>query len=305
MDAGIAATTHRPAGEGAKISRNGRRPAPDCYPEAMLIDAHAHVDRYEGEALERALEQIEELRVLTVAVAMEPSAWERSREIAGRSRWIVPTFGVHPWEAHRFADDLDALSRAVDASPMIGEIGLDRHWGEEPERYPLQERVLDFFLERAVTRGKIVNLHTKGAERQVLEALERHDVELAIVHWYSGPPELVPEFLELGCFFTVGIELGHSTCVHEIAEAIPRDRLLTETDNPGGWQWLTDHPGTPRLIVDVVRELAGLHDLPALELAAAVEDNFRRLLRRSATAAGDGPVTELIDRVDELASDSP
>lgn len=38
---------------------------------------------------------------------------------------IVPLFGIHPWEAHRFAHDLDRLAPLLAESPMLGEIGLD------------------------------------------------------------------------------------------------------------------------------------------------------------------------------------
>ena len=46
--------------------------------------------------------------------------------------------------------------------------------------------------------------------------------------------------------------------IKAVAKAVPMDRLLTETDNPGGIKWLTGKPGMPLVISDVVRELANV-----------------------------------------------
>jgi TatD DNase family protein len=64
----------------------------------MLIDAHAHVDRY-GDALAAALQEIERHRIFTISNSMGLEAYQRSLEIAAQCSWVLPIFGVHPWEA--------------------------------------------------------------------------------------------------------------------------------------------------------------------------------------------------------------
>lgn len=64
----------------------------------MLVDAHAHLDRY-GVRLADAIGQIEEHRILTVAVAMDVESYLESKALAERFPSIRPSFGVHPWEA--------------------------------------------------------------------------------------------------------------------------------------------------------------------------------------------------------------
>ena len=44
--------------------------------------------------------------------------------------------------------------------------------------------------------GKIVTLHTKGAEREVLKLLERYDLSRVIVHWYAGPLDIFKELVD-------------------------------------------------------------------------------------------------------------
>jgi len=245
---------------------------------AQLIDAHAHMDGY-GDLTDAALEQIRAHNILTVSTAMDPSSYERGLQIAARCELILPTFGVHPWNAARYENRLKDLERFADSSPMFGEIGLDYHWVKVPSQYPAQHSVLAFFLSKAAEQNKIVNLHTKGAEKEIRGLLDRFGIERAIIHWYSGPMDVLADLISLGCYFTVGVDVLYSEHVRKIARKLPLERLLTETDNPGGTRWLTGEPGMPACLEDVIRELARLRNTPLDEIVEAVYGNFERLIR--------------------------
>jgi TatD DNase family protein len=243
----------------------------------MWIDAHAHLDHYSA-ALPAALDEIARLRILTFSVSMDEESYQQARAIAARSPYVLACFGVHPWEAPRFADNLSALDPLIDSSPMLGEIGLDTVWVEDPTTYPAQRRVFEYFLAAAREQDKIVNLHTKGAERDVLDLLRRYDIRRAIVHWYSGPLDALDGLIAWGAYFTVGVEVLRSETIRTIARRIPAEQLLTETDNPGGWEWLSGEAGMPHLVIDVVRALAALRDTDQETLAAQVRANLARLI---------------------------
>src|SRR5262249_1112643 len=152
-------------------------------------------------------------RILTLAVAMDPPSYARTREIAARSPLVLPCFGIHPWQADRYAHDLDALQPLIDTSPLLGEIGLDYVWDEDPAHYPSQRAVFAYFLGAAATQDKIVNLHTKGAEHDVVTMLDRIGVRRAIVHWYSGPRDAFDALIARDSYFTFGVETLHSTSI--------------------------------------------------------------------------------------------
>ena len=147
---------------------------------------------------------------------------------------VLPTFGVHPWVAAEYADRLEDLHTAIEQSPMLGEIGLDYFLVRDPSQYPAQRKVLEFFLASAAQHDKIVSLHTKGAEKDVIGLLTRYNVRRVIVHWYSGPLDVFRELVAMGMYFTIGVEVLYSEHIRTIAREVPLDRLLTETDNPGG-----------------------------------------------------------------------
>ncbi len=94
----------------------------------MFIDTHSHVDRYDlvdEQALGSALAEITQHRILTISNSMDLPSYERNLEIGKMCSLVLPTFGVHPWNATEYANRLEDLSEAIEQSPMIGEIGLD------------------------------------------------------------------------------------------------------------------------------------------------------------------------------------
>jgi TatD DNase family protein len=243
----------------------------------MLIDAHVHIDRY-GERLDGALAEIDRQRIFTVAVAMDPPSYLASKLIAQRSPLILPTFGVHPRRAPQYAAALRELGPLIEESPAIGEIGLDFHWEKDSAAFPNQVRVLEYFLAAAREQNKWVNLHTKGGEKEILRLLDKHQLQRAVVHWYSGPLDLLRELASWGAYFTVGVEVLFSEHIKTIAREIPERLLLTETDNPGGLAWLGGGTGMPRELCGVIEMLARLRDSTAAAVAATVQRNFARLI---------------------------
>lgn len=243
----------------------------------MLVDAHVHLDGY-GDQLSTALEEIDRLEVLTVAVAVDPDTYRVAREASLRSSLVLPAFGVHPWEAHSWVDRLEEVDPLIEDAPMIGEIGLDRRWVEEPERYEPQRAVFSHFLRRAAALDRVINVHTAGAEAECLEAIVAHGCRRVIVHWYSGPLDVLEDMIDAGFYFTVGVELPLSDSIRQVASAIPDEQLLTETDNPGGLKWLTGEVGMPGKIADVVADLARVRGTTQAAIEEIVADNTRRLV---------------------------
>ena len=162
---------------------------------------------------------------------------------------------------------------------MIGEIGLDFHWVRDASQYPAQKRVFEYFLAAAKEQRKIVNLHTKGAEKEVLDLLEHYGLHRAIVHWYSGPMDILRAMIAAGIYFTIGVEVLFSESIREIAELVPIERILTETDNPGGLKWLNGSPGMPKAIEKIVQVVAEIKGVDSLSFAASVASNWNRLIR--------------------------
>lgn len=97
------------------------------------------------------------------------------------------------------------------------------------------------------------------------------------MHWYSGPLSDLRKLTEKGFYVTVGVEMLIDPHIQEIARAVPPHLLLTETDNPGGYRWLTGTAGTPALIKLVVDKLSEWRGWQHGQTKDIVFENFIRL----------------------------
>lgn len=204
----------------------------------MLIDAHTHLDRYLfkrfGEDITPILKQIEKYKILTISNSMDLTSYMTNRRISRKSKYIVPAFGIHPWNAYRYVDKTDLVQKLIRESKIIGEIGLDHSFVKDKGKYPSQRKIFELFLSK--TKNKIISLHTKGAEKDVLDLLRTYGNNRVIIHWYSGSLDILEEMTEEGYYFSTSPEIKFSDHIKKIVKEIPLDHILTETDNPGGPQ---------------------------------------------------------------------
>jgi len=115
----------------------------------MLIDAHTHLDRYlfkrYGGDIASVLKQIEEYKIFTISNSLDVTSYVTNRRIARKSKYIVPGFGIHPWNAYRYVDKTDLVQKLIRENKIIGEIGLDHSYVKDKSRYPSQRKIFEFF----------------------------------------------------------------------------------------------------------------------------------------------------------------
>jgi TatD DNase family protein len=245
----------------------------------MLLDAHAHLDMYDSHLLGPALADIEKLKIFTISVAMDNESYKRNLDIAAANNSILPIFGIHPWKAPTFIGKLDSFKPLIEQSPMLGEIGLDKRFIRDDSAYSAQRYVFEYFLKAAKAQNKIVNIHTAGAEEEISALLDCYGLNRVIVHWYSGPLDIARRFIDRGMYLTIGVEVLFSEHIQELCEIIPDGLLLTETDNPGGYDWLAKQSGMPRLSLDVVKKIAEIRGTTPQTIEDIVWGNFRDLIK--------------------------
>ena len=241
----------------------------------MFIDAHAHLDRY-SEDLEQALDEIHHNKIFTISNSMDLQSYERNLAIAAKSSYVLPTFGVHPWNASEYVNRLIDLDGAITQSPLLGEIGLDYFFVKDTSQYPAQQKVFEYLLTSANNLKKIVNLHTKGAEKEVLAMLQNHSIQRVIIHWYSGPLDILKVMINQGFYFSIGVEVLYSHHIQDITAYLPSELLLTETDNPGGRRSLKGTAGYPLIIKEIIEKVA---EIKKMTIEAATEMVRRNLTK--------------------------
>jgi TatD DNase family protein len=89
--------------------------------------------------------------------------------------------------------------------------------------YGPQRPVFATLLDLARDQAKMVNVHCAGAEQDTADMLRSHRIERAIIHWYSGPLDILSQLVAAGYMVTIGVEVMQSSHIREVARAIPSD----------------------------------------------------------------------------------
>ncbi|HKB55964.1 MAG TPA: TatD family hydrolase [Lacunisphaera sp.] len=233
--------------------------------------------------------------------------WPVVAALAREYRWVVPSFGIHPWDCgNRSPDWLAKLRAVLVANPGagVGEIGLDRWLLElKPDDprvaglrvAPLAEQTEVFTAQLALAAelDRAPSIHCVqawGALHDVLKKTTR-PARGFLIHGYAGPAEMIKNFTNLGACYSFNIQLlepRHASRLDNFRH-IPAKRLLVETDAPtkpppGDRNRFPLPPAAdgspvnhPANIAVAYEALAGLRGLPLATLAAQVEQNFSRL----------------------------
>ena len=172
---------------------------------------------------------------------------------------------------------MDKFRILVEENPIIvlGEIGLDRHFIKKEEYYPSQEEFFRFFLDLSEKHNRPVNIHLKGAEKEAASILEEYKIppHNVLIHWYSGPPEVLDEFIERDYFFTI------NPSILSVLRKAALNRILTESD--GNVKYTINNEriiGSPGIIPQVIRKIADIKNESVDTISSELQTNLRRYL---------------------------
>ena len=206
----------------------------------MLIDTHVHLnaDQYEGEVdavIERAKENgVEKF----VVIGFDRKTIERTMELIESYDEVYGVIGWHPVDAIDCTDEdlewIESLS-SHEKIVAIGEIGLDYHWDKSPK--DIQKEVFIKQIELAKRVNLPIVIHNRDADEDTIDILESHDAKSVggIMHsFHNGTDEQIDRVLNMGFYVSLAgvITFKNVKRPKEVAQYVPLDRLLVETDAP-------------------------------------------------------------------------
>ncbi len=242
-----------------------------------LVDFHCHLDLYPDHAA--AVAEADAAGVFTLAVTTTPRAWPRNHELAQRTKHVRAALGLHPQLVAERESEVDLWDQYLSQTRYVGEVGLDAG----PRFFKsldVQKRVFQHILRRCAEAGdKIITVHSIRSVKAVLDHVEAHlppGRGKIILHWFTGTKSEAKRALDLGCFFSINAGMLDNERHAPMVQAIPLDRMLTETDGP--FTRTGDRPSQPADVTFVVEALGRLHGLPAVDVARMVRGNLRTLV---------------------------
>ena len=194
-----------------------------------MIDTHCHFDMMPQP--ETYIRQRELAGDIVIGMTNLPSHFQMGQPHLRGYKHIRLALGLHPLLAAESKSEVTLFKRLVDQTSYIGEIGLDFS-KEGLTTKDEQVTVLRELLSAIRGKKKIVSVHSRKAEKELLALLSEYETENVIFHWYSGPVDLIPAILAQGYYFSINEAMCLSKNGRAIIEKTPRDRVLTETDAP-------------------------------------------------------------------------
>ena len=195
----------------------------------MIIDTHCHFDMMPNP--EGYISAKEKAGDIVIGMTNLPSHFKIGQSHLIGYKHIRLALGLHPLLAAENRKELTLFKRLVDQTSYIGEIGLDFS-REGIATKNEQISVLREVLATIKGKKKIVSVHSRNAEKELLDMLCEFEIKNVIFHWYSGPVDLIPSIIERGFYFSINESMCRSKNGQSIIGKIPREKILTETDAP-------------------------------------------------------------------------
>lgn len=260
-----------------------------------LHDVHAHLTHPRMPDVEGALRRAAAVGVTSIVCnGLHPDDNEAVAALAARSSIVRPAFGFYPVDAvltemvaagipyprddERCAtadEGVASVAAHLDQAFAVGEIGLDGYWVPAP-LWPAQDAVFLRLVDLALGADKAMICHSRKREEAMLGLLLGRGARRVNWHCFGGRLALARRIAEAGHWLSLPANLHRSQSFQRIAEVLPRDRILLETDCP----YLSPEPGQTSEPADVARTadtLARLWGVTRAQAERQLAENFEAL----------------------------
>eukprot|EP00435_Cladocopium_sp_Y103_P050087 s1135_g15.t1 len=277
---GRKASTQSP-GAAAPTKGGSRRSLSGRYKEKLkpleeetagkFVDTHCHLDKEWRDSLEGSENDLE----ACVNIGCQKADLEQAASFL-KYDGIYGAFGIHPLHAHDWDDEVEKTLVAMMTMQKVvawGECGLDyfdkktRGQVKDQKLRELQRKVFAKQMEWAVSLKKPLVVHTRFAEEDTLELMEKHlPTEHPVhVHCFTSSNTLAQALLErfstLRLGFTGVVTFKNAPEVQEVVRNTPLERILLETDSPymapEPFRGRIAHPGHVSYVADKIASLKG------------------------------------------------
>lgn len=255
----------------------------------MYIDSHCHLDFPElQENIDYYLDSMHKNQVdkaLVVSVCLED--WDGLIQLVDAHSQLWASVGVHPCYDKVPEPDYDDLALRAQHSKVIaiGETGLDYYRLTEPLDW--QKDRFRLHLQVSKDTGLPSIIHTRSAIDDTYAIMREMDAGQVggVMHCFGEDWTQAKRALDLGFYISLSgiVTFKNAVQLHEVAQKLPVDRLLIETDSP--YLAPVPHRGKtnhPALVVHVAQQIAQLRGITAAEVAMHSTQNFYRLFKKAA-----------------------
>lgn len=248
----------------------------------MWVDSHCHLDYAPmSDDIEKVFKNMEDHGVCgAMSISTTTETLDKTYAYLRNNIWFA--VGVHPLDQK--IEDIDIIENYLNKwigkrnVVAIGECGLDNFRGSGLEK---QFAGFDIQLYYAQKHNLPLVLHMRDAEEDTIRTIKQYNGVVGIAHCYTGSLEFAKQILDLGWMISFSgiITFKNANHIREVAQFVPNDRILIETDAP----YLAPEPyrgksNEPAFVSYVGKYIAQLKGIDEMQFAEITTSNFCRLM---------------------------
>lgn len=253
----------------------------------MFIDSHCHLDRidlkpyhndFNAFVLDARAKQIEHMLCIAIDLESYPEMLALVEPYAD----ISLSVGVHPNVTDGREPSIEELLQLAshDKVIAIGETGLDYFHSQGDLEW--QHQRFRNHISVSKTLNKPLIIHTRDAGHDSLDVLKAEGADQVggIIHCFTEDWAYAKKALDLNFYISFSgiVTFKNAQAIKEVAQKVPEDRFLIETDSP----YLAPmpyrgKPNYPTYVRHVAEHIAQLRHDSVENIAEVSRANFYRL----------------------------
>jgi len=255
----------------------------------MLIDSHCHLDRidlapYQNDfscfMQEASNQQIEHMLCISIDLESYPSMCQ----LVADYPQISLTVGVHPNVQDGKEPSTEELIELGQTQKVIaiGETGLDYFRSEGDLTW--QHQRFRHHIQAAKSLNKPLIIHTREAREDTLRILKEEGADSVggVIHCFTEDWDFAERAMEMNFYISFSgiVTFNNAKAIQEVAQRIPANRYLIETDSP----YLAPapfrgRPNYPIYVRYVAEFIAKLRNTTFETISRQSNENFKRLFK--------------------------
>ncbi|PIN89562.1 deoxyribonuclease [Candidatus Pacearchaeota archaeon CG10_big_fil_rev_8_21_14_0_10_34_76] len=246
----------------------------------MYIDVHCHLDMLKN--IDEIIKNAKKKNVnVIVSAGVDIETNRKTLELSEKFQEVRACLGIYPDEALKMSDkeidsEIEFINKNKEKVWGIGEVGMDFSGNDKDNEK--QERVFEKFIELSKKLDKPIVVHSRKAEEECIEVLEKLKAKKVVMHYFSGRLKLVERIVNNGWMLSIPTAVKNSEHFQKVVEIVPIENLLCETDSPYSHPD-KKFPNEPANVVESYKMIAKIKGLGLNEVEEKIEKNFERLVK--------------------------
>ncbi|MEK6850512.1 MAG: TatD family hydrolase, partial [Nanoarchaeota archaeon] len=247
--------------------------------KSCFIDAHCHLDMIEM-PIEKIIDNSNKADVnIIIAQGVNPESNRKVLSLGERYDIVKSALGIYPIDAISFSDkeidsEIEFIRKNKDKIIAIGEVGLD--FKEDLENHERQKNIFKKFIGISIELKIPIIVHSRKAELECIEILEKYNAKKVIMHCFSGKLSLIKRIVRNGWMLTIPTSVKNSEHFQKIVEMVDIKNLLCETDSPylhPDKKW----PNEPANVIASYEKIAEIKGLSLENVNDLIKNNYKNL----------------------------